>query len=206
MVIPAIKKNAVIPDQLIKKLDGITLIQRALNTALEVTVNQNILVVTDSEEISVICERNNIEFYKDSFLKLNSENIIEEVIRIVEPKLQDNILLYRANTPLVDSTILRKAYSKFQETEKYILTSVKKEQRKILKLANETLENVTHDEYYEEIKAFHIFSRLYVNNKKYKPFVLDLEKSIEIESYQDWWVCEKVLQRKRIVFNVPLCF
>ena len=35
VVIPAIKKSAVIPDQLIKKLDGITLIQRAINTALE---------------------------------------------------------------------------------------------------------------------------------------------------------------------------
>ena len=35
IVIPAIKKNAAIPDQLIKKLNGITLIQRAIDTALE---------------------------------------------------------------------------------------------------------------------------------------------------------------------------
>ena len=45
VVIPAIKKSAVIPDQLIKKLDGITLIQRAINTALEITTNQNIIVL-----------------------------------------------------------------------------------------------------------------------------------------------------------------
>ena len=33
IVIPAIKKNAVIPDQLVKRLAGVTLIQRAIDTA-----------------------------------------------------------------------------------------------------------------------------------------------------------------------------
>jgi len=202
VVIPAIKKNSVIPDQLIKKLDGITLIQRAINTAKELTKSNNIFVVTDSEEILVICERNNIEAYKNNSLKLNSENIIENITEIVKMKSYDNILLYRANTPLVDSSILIKAYKTFQEDEEFILTSVKKEQKKILQLENETLQDINTNEYYEEIKAFHIFSKLYVNNKKYKPFIINLEKSIEIESYQDWWVCEKVLQRKRIIFNV----
>jgi CMP-2-keto-3-deoxyoctulosonic acid synthetase len=60
VVIPALKKNAVISDQLVKKLNEITLIQRAINTALSLTSNENILVVTDSEEISLICERNGV--------------------------------------------------------------------------------------------------------------------------------------------------
>ena len=33
IIIPAIKKNAVIPDQLVKKLAGVTLIERAIETA-----------------------------------------------------------------------------------------------------------------------------------------------------------------------------
>ena len=33
IVIPAIKKNAVIPDQLVKKLAGVTLMERAIHTA-----------------------------------------------------------------------------------------------------------------------------------------------------------------------------
>ena len=41
VVIPAMKKNAVIPDQLIKKLDGITLIQRAIDTTKKLTKNSN---------------------------------------------------------------------------------------------------------------------------------------------------------------------
>ncbi len=58
IVIPAIKKNAVIPDQLVKKLNGITLIQRAIDTAKEIT--DNIFIITDSEEISLIAQRNSI--------------------------------------------------------------------------------------------------------------------------------------------------
>ena len=52
IVIPAIKKNAVIPDQLIKKLNGITLIQRAINTSLQIVSKSQIYILTDSDEIS----------------------------------------------------------------------------------------------------------------------------------------------------------
>ena len=110
VVIPAIKKNAVIPDQLIKKLNGITLIQRAINTASEVVKKENILVVTDSIEISLICERNDIKYYLDKELNLVSENILEVVNNIVKNSLETDILIYRANTPLVDSNLLKDAY------------------------------------------------------------------------------------------------
>ena len=202
VVIPAIKKSAVIPDQLIKKLDGITLIQRAINTALEITTNENILVVTDSEEISLICERNKIESYIDTTLKFTSKNILESIVSIVYEKQQSNILLYRANTPLVDAKILQDAYNNFLANRKYILTSVKSEKREFLELENGLLQQVIDREYFEELKAFHIFDKNFVQNKQFKPYIIQTEKSIEIENYQDWWICEKVLQRKRIVFNV----
>lgn len=198
VVIPAIKKSAVIPDQLIKKLDGVTLIQRAINTALEVTTNENVLVITDSEEISLICDRNKIESFREPGLKFTSENILESVSSIIRNKQQSNVLLYRANTPLVESEILKDAYSHFLKNTEYILTSVKSEQRKLLQLENKLLQKVSDKEYFEELKAFHIFNKNYVQNKQYKPHIIEIEKSIEIESYQDWWVCEKVLQRKKL--------
>lgn len=202
VVIPAIKKSAVIPDQLIKKLDGVTLIQRAINTALEVTTNENVLVITDSEEISLICDRNKIESFREPGLKFTSENILESVSSIIRDKQQSNVLLYRANTPLVESEILKDAYSHFLKNTEYILTSVKSEKRKLLQLENKLLQKVSDKEYFEELKAFHIFNKNYVQSKQFKPYIIETEKSIEIESYQDWWVCEKVLQRKKIVFNV----
>ena len=190
IVIPAIKKNAVIPDQLVKKLNGITLIQRAINTAKQ--VSNNILVVTDSEEISLICERNKVKYYKDITLRLNSDNIIEIINSIV--KTEKDILLFRANTPLITKETLIDAYNVFQKNRDKILVSVKKIDKRIFNYNLKLQDGV-----YEELKAFYIYNK---NFKEYYPYVIDSEEAIEIESYQDWWVCEKLLQRKRVVFNV----
>ena len=198
LIIPAIKKNAVIPDQLIKKLNGITLIQRAIDIAKEIT--NNILIITDSQEISLIAKRNSVEFYRDSKLTLNSDNILKEIRKIIKNKPYENIILYRANTPLIDSEVLRAAYKKFLKDTKYILTSVKKLDKQLLKVEEDSLIKVKNS-YFKELKAFYIFKSKCLN-AKFKPFIIDEEKSIEIENYQDWWICEKILQRKRIIFNV----
>lgn len=198
IVIPAIKKNAVIPDQLIKKLDGITLIQRAINTAKKIT--NKILIITDSEEISLIAKRNKVEFYFDSRLILNSINIIDFVKKITNKRKEQNIILYRANTPLVNSSILLEAYKVFLEKDHYILTSVKNLDKQLLKFEDDTLVN-SENRYFEELRAFYIFKNITANGKL-RSFIIDEDHSIEIETYQDWWVCEKILQQKIIVFNV----
>lgn len=202
VVIPAIKKNAVIPDQLIKKLNGITLIQRAINTALMLTTSNHIFVITDSEEISLICERNSITYYRKKELLINSDNILDIVSTLTKEYKEENILLFRANTPLVDGDLLKEAYDIFLKNNSYILTSVKHGNRKLLEIENTNIINTNLINYFEELKAFHIFSRKNIEKKVFKPFIIETEKSIEIETYQDWWVCEKVLKRKRIVFNV----
>ncbi len=204
VVIPAIKKNAVIPDQLIKKLNGITLIQRAIDTAIDLTSSENILIITDSEEIALIAERNGIKHHKDITISLNSDNILGIVGSIVDVLPHQNILLYRANTPLVDSDVLKDAYNVYLGDKSSVLTSVRQKGRKLLRQKNDVLESVQSDTYFEELKAFHILEKSLLKSKiiSFRPYVICNEKSIEIESYQDWWVCEKVLQRKRVVFNV----
>lgn len=202
VVIPAIKKNAVIPDQLIKKLNGKTLIQRAIDIAINFTDKKNILIVTDSEEISLICERNSLKFYKDKDLKLSSDNILDIISNLVKDFSQENIFLYRANTPLVESDTLHSAYKEFLKNTDYTLVSVKAQNKKLFEIKHEKLVDMNGKTYYKELKSFHIFSKSKVKNKNFKPFLIEQDKSIEIQGYQDWWICEKVLQRKRIVFNV----
>ena len=202
IVIPAIKKNAIIPDQLIKKLDGVTLIQRAINTALSLTSSQNILILTDSQEISLISERNDINFHYDKELVLNSDNIIQITNDITSNITEKDFLIYRANAPLITSQLLIDAYNKFCKKKSCILTSVKEMNKSLFSL--DSAINICKDTYFEEIKAFIFFNKdhLPIESTPVLPYVIDNEKSIEIESYQNWWVCEKILQRKRIVFNV----
>jgi len=200
VIIPALKKNAVIPDQLIKKINGITLIQRAIDTALKLTDSQNIFIITDSEEIALISQRNKIEFFLDSELKFDSSNILQIISNIIEKFQYKNILLYRANTPLIGSEILKKAYKEFLLDDDLVLTSVKSLDKELLKYNKETLKKVD-KKYFKELKAFYIYKKENAF-KVFKPYIIEHEKSIEINSYQDWWICEKVLQRKKIVFNV----
>ncbi len=205
IVIPAIKKNAIIPDQLIKKLDGITLIQRAINTSLEIRDSSDILIVTDSEEILLIAERNNIDYHYDKTLKFNSTNILTKLNPILKRKVDiyKNMILYRANAPLIKSEKILKGYEKFLTNDSYILTTVEYKNKEIYEDDNGSFVFKTKN-FYKEIKAFQIlsFKTLLKKDYKFSPFILNEEESIEIEKYQDWWICEKLLQRKRIVFNV----
>lgn len=209
VVIPAIKKNAVIPDQLVKKLNGITLIQRAINTALSIVKKENILIITDSEEISLICTRNDVKCHHEASLKLNPENILDDIKDILKNYISkfDNLVLYRANAPLVLRYEIIDAYNKFLVDTSKNIVSVKKDSKNIYKMINDGLSLIRDkkdNEHYEEVKAFKIlsFDSLINNIKCEIPYVLSHDKSIEIESYQDWWVCEKILNQKRIVFNV----
>ena len=89
IVIPAIKKNAVIPDQLVKKLAGITLIERALNTARACASGEDIITLTDSEEISLICERSATRFILNPPLRFQSWDIVSEMRELLTGLARD---------------------------------------------------------------------------------------------------------------------
>jgi spore coat polysaccharide biosynthesis predicted glycosyltransferase SpsG/CMP-N-acetylneuraminic acid synthetase len=204
IVIPAIKKNAVIPDQLIKKLNGITLIQRAINTSLQIVSKSQIYILTDSDEISLIAQRNNIKFFKDSKLSLNSENLIQNALEKIEHYNHQNIIIYRANTPLIDSETIKKAHREYLNNISSLIVSVKKEERNVFQLDKNNLKKIKLHNIYDELGAFYIFNKSIAKQGDLKsiPFIIPDEKSIEIKNYQNWWVCEKILQRKRVVFHV----
>ena len=103
IVIPAIKKNAVIPDQLVKRLAGVTLIQRAIDTARGVVPAHDVVVVTDSQEISLICERNGVRVHYNAGLRFTSLDIITEMKSILRELGNDygHIIIYRASCPLL---------------------------------------------------------------------------------------------------------
>ena len=71
ILIPALKKTVAFQDDLVKKLAGVSIIQRAINKALEIGAEkQDIHVLTDSEEIQLIAERNGVQAYFEPSLVL----------------------------------------------------------------------------------------------------------------------------------------
>ena len=208
-IIPAIKKNAVIPDQLVKKLNGETLIQRAINISKKISNDEDIFVITDSQEISLIAERNNLNCHFEPNLNINTTSILRGLSFLFDDlsKRYNYFLLNRANAPLVDSTIINDAIHYFQENSEDLIVSVKKDTRRVFETNNGDLKSLFIDgksSFYEEVNAFQIskFNSLKSQKTKTLPFILPSDIAIEIDGYQSWWICEKLLKRKKIVFNV----
>ena len=211
IIIPAIKKNAVIPDQLVKTMAGITLIQRAINISKQVVLDEDIFIITDSQEISLIAERNNISYIYKQELKFIPKNIIQELQFVIDEKakLYRAIIIYRANTPLVEPKDISNAYAQFIKEQADILVTLKKENFRIWRKKNGTINNLISDEstepIYIENKSFFILNSITLNKPQKDQIIISYllnEKSIEIDGYQSWWVCEKLIARKRILFVV----
>ena len=133
IIIPAVKKNAVIPDQLVKKLDGVTLIERALHTARAVARGVDILVVTDSQEIQLVCERYGAGVHYSKELRFTSLDIVAELRGLLVNAAQEyeNVLIYRASCPLVTWVDIEAAYRHFTRSEADCLISVKRVRQRV---------------------------------------------------------------------------
>ncbi|WP_051258147.1 cytidylyltransferase domain-containing protein [Desulfovibrio cuneatus] len=217
VVIPAIKKNAVIPDQLIKRLAGETLIQRAITTAKGVVAPEHVWVITDSDEIRLICERAGVRTMHDPNLRIASLNIVQALREKLQTlaDLYQHIIIYRASSPLITPQDIEDAYGRFTAAGADCLVTLKSVAYRMWQGSESDLSSLLFqdegDHAYIETKALFMLqanalSHIAPQGKntpplKIIPYFLN-DRSIEINSYQDWWICEKILQSKHIVFVV----
>lgn len=213
VLIPALKKNVAFQDDLVKKLAGITLVQRAINNARQFGVDDHdILLVTDSEEISLISQRCGIPFYLDPKIRWDESLINGKLFHFLNSRVQSKkyVLFLSPYAPLLKTDMVHKAKKDFIDCDKDILKPIKLESRQLFDDNGKTLLQAvfgTPDELHKvESKAFiWIRADLVKDGFNKKPKILPWEVShdlLEICSFQDWWVCEKLLQRKRIIFRV----
>lgn len=209
VVIPAVKKEGSIPDQLVKKLAGVTLIQRALNKALRLSAPRHILVVTDSQEISLIAQRNGVPFVRDPDLRLNHGWILKDI----GPHIQQTAeryaytVIYRPTAPLIYDQDIRAGLDLLARQGGDILVTLRPEHRHFWRLGGQAPllwdGDQERQELHAECKAFLILGRQALGGdpqgKRVVPYVLG-DQAQEIASYQDWWVCERLLMRKRVLF------
>ncbi|MEG6506763.1 cytidylyltransferase domain-containing protein [Nitratidesulfovibrio sp. 1201_IL3209] len=252
IVIPAIKKNAVIPDQLVKRLAGVTLIQRAIDTARSVAEAADIVVVTDSQEIALVCERNGVRHHYNASLRFTSLDIVRELRGVLEElaATYPYLVIYRASCPLLTGHDIDDAFARFRNEGADVLVTVKSIRQRVWEKRDGSLDAILADEGPEDgpdggadggpdegtdegadagattgAASPHRPSagrssgsrEVYVESKalvmlrasalapgatpRVMPYFLN-DRAIEINSYQDWWLCEKLLERRHIVFVV----
>lgn len=209
VIIPAIKKNAVIPDQLVKRLAGVTLIQRAIDVARSVVAATDVVVITDSEEISLICERNGVRARYDRQFRFTTLDIAAE-LRPALAELAadyDHLIIYRASCPLLTWVDIDDAYRTFRQAETDSLVTVRSVRHRIWEVRDHGLGHFAGDaeaELVVESKALIILTAEAARTgrtPRVTPYFLN-DRAVEINSYQDWWICERLLMRRHVVFVV----
>lgn len=215
IIIPAIKKNAVIPDQLIKKLAGITLMERALDTARAAISAEHIIVLTDSQEISLLCERAGAGFRYNKDFHVGGLDIVHALRHELEALAHDyeHLIIYRASCPLLTWVDIDDAWHKFVEARADSLVTVKSVRQRIWEHTNNGTmgsidalldDNASQSLLYMESKALIILNSaalLAGRMTRTIPYFLN-DRALEINSYQDWWICERLLMRRHVVFVV----
>ncbi|MBE0613487.1 MAG: cytidine 5'-phosphate N-acetylneuraminic acid synthetase [Burkholderiales bacterium] len=212
IVIPAIKKSVAFPDDLVKKLAGVTLIQRAIAIATDAVPKLQVLVVTDSAEIDLICRRQDVATHLDPALQLPRRAISAlDVAPYLEGHKEqwEDLLLLSPYVPLLSAATLRSAYEYYCSANARFLVPVIRLHANPFTPWPDTLRDraqAAGQVSTVESAAFSITSRTLLEAKeeaKVQALAFPLEDElIEICDYQDWWLCEKLLNRRRIVFRV----
>lgn len=219
IVIPAIKKNAVIPDQLVKRLAGVTLMERALNTARACAPGEDIVVLTDSQEISLICERAGVRHSWNRELRFSSLDIVGEMRGLLESlsREYEHCLILRASCPLLTWVDMEDAWRRYRESGADSLVTVRSVRQRIWRARGDSMESLLEGaggddgerSYLVESRALIILRLSLLRGEagagrgpwRVIPYFLD-ERAIEIQNYQDWWICERLLERRHVVFVV----
>ena len=209
IIIPAIKKNAVIPDQLVKKLAGVTLIERGIGTARDVCPPEDVYVLTDSQEIELICERAGVGCRRNKDLKFTTLNIVAEMRDVLGELAQkyEHCIVLRASCPLLTWVDVEDAWHKYLEAGADSLVTVKSVHQRIWGVQGRNLEHLLDEaegerEIVVESRALIILrseallstlaSGYAARLTNVVPYFLN-DRAIEIQSYQDWWICEHLL-------------
>lgn len=211
VLIPAFKAGVAFPNDLMKYLGDKPLLRHAVDRAKAFVGQRHVYVVTDSREIALAAERLGVRCLCNDTLRMESASVIENLnfflLRIYK-KYRDIVITY-CYMPLVTENMLRDAYRHYLDMDCDALVSIKQEDRKVFRDRDVDLErflfDANQDRFLVEVKGFCIFaSRLLARPRadaRVAPYRLSGDMT-EIRSCQDWWVCEKILRRKRIVFRV----
>ncbi len=211
--IPAIKKSVAFEDDLIRKLNGISLIQRTIFKAFSIVNNsKKVILFTDSEEIKLIAQRNNANFYYDHKLLWQQSSVKGQLLEFIKNNTKNSkfVLIISPYAPLLSKKILIDAINYLVKNNSDVLRPIsfkklgpKRTNKKhpldfVFKIRKVNFSTIN--------ESFSLFKSNIINqNRDYTPKIInfDIQQNIhEINSFEDWWICEKLLKRKKIIIRV----
>jgi CMP-N-acetylneuraminic acid synthetase/spore coat polysaccharide biosynthesis predicted glycosyltransferase SpsG len=222
VVIPARAGSKIIPQKNIRILAGKPLLAYAIEAAKKSNGVDKVVVSTESDWIADIAKHYGAEIVKRPIELAKDDVTLDPVIfhalKIVEEKGGETyqfVITINPTSPLLSSKTIEKAINIMRQKDYDTLISVKndthlywkKQKRKFIFLNEKRVNRQYLEPIYRETGAL-LISRREVMIKRSrigrKIFFLKvpLPEAIDIDSYQDWWLAEKMLKRRTILFRV----
>ena len=223
VVIPARGGSKGIPRKNLRLLNGKPLIYYSINTALNSKYNLDVYVSSEDDEILNTAIQFNAKIHKRDISIADDKSTLDPVIysayeyaKIKENKDYDLIITMQPTSPLLKSTSLDKAIEK-AISDKKIETVIaakddthlswRKENKDFLPNYKERVNRQFLTPTFTETGGFFITRKEIItkNNrigKKVELHILSNGEEIDIDTYEDWNLCEYHLKRKNILFVV----
>jgi len=211
--VQALNSGSVFPDDLVRKIDGKSLTQRVIENAKKFDISsQDIHVHTNSEEVALNAERAGaIAIYESDQFSEQKEAVsraFEYCKNIVST--EDVLLKLSPYSPLLEVQTLKDALAKLLDTGADVIIGT------IDRPVSEVIENHTTIDLEFQLAssvtskaksdAFSMIRGCCFGSNNSDCLRLDTisikNEFTDIRNSQDWWVCEKHLQRKRVIFRV----
>ena len=211
--VSAHSKNTVFPNDLLRRIAGKNLIQRAIAKARDFGVSdQHIFVYTDSEEISLLVERAGAIPLVDNGTTSERQSqlswLFNHFRNIVHPT--DRLLKLSPYVPLLDVGTLKKASSLLENAGvgAVVSTNIRPIRSTVESYTTMedtlTTQNLVNSRF--KSQAFVLMDGSVFKDDQMKRIgieTIDLDSDVlEINSHHDWWICEKLIKRKRVIFRV----
>jgi len=205
--IPACGGSRAFQDDLLRRLGGTTLIQRAVDKAISSGApREQIFVLTNSEEIELISDRNGVKVVPIEG-DLQTCGLYMEVVAEKMRGLDVAVWLSPYAPGLKTETIIR-ACDALLISDKQVLVPTQKRRYRVSNSSPVHLDKILMrpeaKSSWIESDAFTIFRKSALDYNSVVPTISWEvgEDAFVINSLSDWWVCEKLLTRKRIIFRV----
>lgn len=222
-IIPARGGSKGIPRKNMRLMHGRPLIEYAIENALSCSHIDAVVVTSDSEEIlafaaqfeGVECLDRSSDLSKDA---VTLDPVVYDAVVRMEKRTGigfDTVVTLQPTSPLLRCETLNDALECFSEGECDSMISVvnsphlswtKDGKNRIVPEYKERLNRQQLPPRYLETGAFFISKRAHVTSRsrlgeKISVFEVPVEEAVDIDSREDWAVCESMLARKRIAFR-----
>ncbi|MEG9327960.1 hypothetical protein V6B16_08430 [Salinimicrobium catena] len=222
VIIPARGGSKGIARKNLRLLAGKPLISYSIETALNSTYSPDVYVTTEDDEIELIAQKFGAKIHKRPAPLADDKSTLDPVIYTalefsekVENKKYDIVITMQPTSPLLAVNSIDAALKSFINSDRETIISAqddthltwRKEGLNFFPNYKERLNRQYLEPVYKETGGFLITRRDIITEKNrigknVDLFLLKGGEEIDIDTYNDWNLCEYLLQKKKILFVV----